>query len=64
MGAIDDAKDAAKAAGKKIGEWADDAKERISDGVDEARADAKVKKAEAERDATKTKNDFKEGLRE
>ena len=71
MGFLDDAKDAAEATGKKVGEWADDTKERISDKVDEVqaegevkRAGADVKKAEAERDATKAKNDYKEDLRD
>ena len=64
MGLLDDAKDAAEATGKKIGEWADDTKERVSDQVDEMKADADVKRAEAERDATKAKNDYKEQLRE
>jgi hypothetical protein len=71
MGVFDNAKDAAEATGKKIGQWADDTKERISDKVDEAKADAEVKraesdvrKAEAERDATGAKNDYKEKLRD
>jgi len=63
MGFLDDAKDAAEATGKKVGEAFDDAKERIGDKVDEAQADAKVKQAEHERDATKAKNDYKEELR-
>jgi len=71
MGLLDNAKDAAQATGKKIGEFADDTKERVSDAVDDVKADAKVrnaeadvKKAEAERDATKAKNDYKEDLRD
>ena len=48
MGFMDDAKDAAEATGKKVGEWADDTKERIGDKVDEMQADAEVKKAEAQ----------------
>jgi hypothetical protein len=71
MGVFDNAKDAAEATGKKIGEWADDTKERISDKVDEVQADAEVKKAEgdvrkaeAERDATEAKNEYKEKLRD
>jgi hypothetical protein len=46
-------------------------KDRIGDKVDEARADAEVKKAEgdvkkaeADRDATEAKNDYKESLRD
>ncbi|MGN6502892.1 MAG: hypothetical protein ACTHKX_08330 [Pseudolysinimonas sp.] len=64
MGLMDDAKDAAEATGKKVGEWADDTKERISDKVDEMQADADVKKAEAHRDAVEHKNEYKEQLRE
>lgn len=71
MGLMDDAKDAAEATGKKVGEWVDDTRERISDKVDEAKADGKVaaaeadlKKAEAERDATEAKNEYKERLRD
>ena len=71
MGVFDNAKDAAEATGKKIGQWADDTKERISDKVDEAKAEGEVKRAEsdvrraeAERDATTAKNDYKEKLRD
>ena len=64
MGVLDDAKDAAEATGKKVGEWADDTKERIGDKADEMQADADVKRAERERDATHAKNDYKEKLRE
>jgi hypothetical protein len=64
MGLMDDAKDTADATGKKVGEWADDTKERISDKVDEVKADADVKQAEAHRDAVENKNDYKEDLRQ
>ena len=64
MGVMDSAKDAADATAKNVGEWVDDTKERISDKVDEVRADADVRKAEAERDAVQAKNDYKENLRE
>ncbi|MCU1422362.1 MAG: hypothetical protein JWN36_2013 [Microbacteriaceae bacterium] len=64
MGLLDDAKDAAEATGKKIGETVDDTKERISDKADEARADADVKSAERERDAVHAKNEYKENLRD
>jgi hypothetical protein len=63
MGVFEDAKDAAEATGKKVGEWADDTKERIGDRIDEAQADAKVAAAERERDATQAKNEYKEELR-
>lgn len=64
MGLMDDAKDAAEATGKKVGEWVDDQKERVEDKVDEMKADAEVKKAEADRDRVHAKNDYKESLRE
>lgn len=64
MGFMDDAKDAADATGDKIREGFDDAKERVGDKVDEMQADADVKRAEAERDATHAKNDYKESLRD
>lgn len=64
MGFLDSAKDAAEATGKKVGETVDDTKERLSDKVDEMQADAKVKQAEAERDAVRAKNEHKENLRE
>lgn len=63
MGFADDAKDTAEATGKKVGEFLDDTKERISDKVDEVQADAEVKKAEAHRDAVENKNEYKEDLR-
>lgn len=70
MGFADDAKDALKATGQKIGRAAEDAKDRLDDKVDDVQAEAKVKKAEsdvkhaeAERSATQAKNDFKENLR-
>jgi hypothetical protein len=64
MGFLDNAKDAAEATGKKIGETVDDTKERISDRVDEMQADAEVRKAEADRDTVRAKNEYKEKLRE
>lgn len=63
MGFMDTAKDAAEATGKKVGEAVDDARERVSDRVDELWAEAQVRKAEAERDAVHAKNDYKEDLR-
>lgn len=63
MGFLDDAKDAAETAGRKIGEAFEDTKDRVGDKVDEWKADAKVKKAEAERDSTEAKNDAKAELR-
>ncbi len=64
MGFMENAKDAAEATGKKIGEWADDTKERIEDRVEEAKADHEAKHAEHERDAVHAKNEYKEKLRD
>ncbi|WP_029144767.1 hypothetical protein [Microbacterium luticocti] len=64
MGIADDAKDAAETLGRKAkGAW-EDAKDRVGDKVDEVKADADVKRAEAERDAVHAKNDMKEKLRD
>jgi hypothetical protein len=63
MGFMDNAKDTADATGKKIGETLDDTKERISDKIDEMQADADVRRAEAERDAVRAKNEHKENMR-
>ncbi|HET8928599.1 MAG TPA: hypothetical protein VFN24_12340 [Microbacterium sp.] len=63
MGIMDDAKDAAETAGRKIGDAWDDTTDRIDDKVDEMQADANVKKAERERDATHAKNDANEAMR-
>jgi hypothetical protein len=64
MGLMDDARDAAEATGKKVGEFVDDTRERVSDKADELKADAEVRRAEGERDATEAKNDYKENLRD
>lgn len=64
MGFLENAKDAADATGKKVGEWVDDTKERVSDKADESRADADVKRAESERDQVRAKNEYKEKLRD
>jgi hypothetical protein len=63
MGAFDNARDAAEATGDRVGEWVDDVKEGVGDKVDEMKANADVKAAEAHRDATEAKNDYKEDLR-
>lgn len=64
MGFIDDAKKTADAVGEKIKETWEDATDRIGDKVDEAKAEGEVKKAEAERDSVKTRNQIKEELRD
>ena len=60
MGFMDDAKETAETAGRKIQDKWEDTTDRIGDKIDEVKADADVKKAEAERDSVKTRNDFKE----
>jgi hypothetical protein len=63
MGILDDAKDAAETAGRKIKEGWEDTKDRIDDKVDAAKADAEVKKAEANKESVERKNDINEKLR-
>ena len=63
MGFLDDAKEAAETAGRKIKEGFEDTKDRIGDKVDEVKADAEVKKAEAERDSVEKRNEVKADLR-
>lgn len=64
MGFIDDAKEVAETAGRKIKETFEDTTDRIGDKVDEVKADADVKKAEAERDSVEKRNEIKENLRD
>jgi hypothetical protein len=64
MGFIDDAKDAAQTAGRKAKEAWEDTAERVGDRIDEAKADAEVRKAEAEKESVERRNDFKEQLRD
>lgn len=64
MGILDDAKETAEAAAKKVSRAVEDNIDRAKDKVDEMKAEADVKKAEAERDATKARNDIKEDLRD
>lgn len=64
MGFIDDAKEVAETAGRKIKEGFEDVKDRIDDKVDETKADANVRKAEAERDSVEKRNEIKEDLRD
>ncbi|WP_374975605.1 hypothetical protein ACEYYH_17655 [Microbacterium trichothecenolyticum] len=61
---MDDAKETAKAVGEKIQDAWEDTTDRVGDKVDEMKADAEVKKAEAERDSVKTRNEIKEDLRD
>ena len=64
MGILDDAKEVADTAGRKIKDGFEDTKDRIGDKVDEAKADAEVKKAEADRDSVEKRNEIKEELRD
>ncbi len=64
MGFIDDAKETADTVGRKIKDAWDDTADKIGDKVDEAKADANVKKAEAERDSVEKRNEVKEKLRD
>ena len=64
MGFLDDAKETAEAAAKKVGRTVEDGVDRVKDKIDEMKADAEVKRAEAERDATRAKNEAKERLRD
>ena len=64
MGLMDDAKETAQAVGEKIKDAWEDTTDRVGDKVDEMKADAEVRKAEAERDSVKTRNDIKEDLRD
>ena len=63
MGFLDDAKETAETAGRKIKEGFEDAKDRIGDKLDEVKAYAEVKKAEAERDSVEKRNEVKADLR-
>ncbi len=64
MGFLDNAKEAAETAAKKVGRAVEDGVDRAKDKLDEVKADAEVRKAEAERDAVKARNDLKEDLRD
>ncbi len=63
MGFIDDAKETAETAGRKIKDAFEDTADRIGDKIDEVKADADVKKAEAERDSVEKRNEVKEEIR-
>jgi hypothetical protein len=64
MGFMEDAKETAKAVGEKIHDAWEDTTDRLDDKVDEMKADAEVRKAEAQRDSVHTRNDIKEDLRD
>jgi len=64
VGFADDAKQTADAVGDKIQDTWEDTTDRIGDKFDEMKAEGEVKKAEAERDSVKARNDFKEDMRD
>ncbi|KZE88647.1 hypothetical protein [Microbacterium sp. TNHR37B] len=64
MGFMDDAKEVAETTGRKIKEGWEDTTDKIGDKVDEAKADANVRKAEAEKESVERRNDIKEHLRD
>lgn len=64
MGFIDDAKETAETAGRKLKDKWEDTTDRIGDKIDEAKADANVKKAEAEKESVERRNEVKENLRD
>lgn len=64
MGFMDDAKESAEALAKKAKEKWEDTTDRVGDKVDEMKADAEAKKAEADADSVRRRNEFKEDLRD
>jgi len=64
MGIMDDAKETADTDGRKIQDKFEDTADAIGDKIDEAKADADVKKAEAERDSVQKRNELKEKMRD
>jgi hypothetical protein len=64
MGIMDDAKETAETAGRKIQDKFEDTTDAFGDKIDEAKADADVKKAEAERDSVRKRNELKEQMRD
>ena len=64
MGFTSGAKESPEAVGGKLQEAWDNTAGGVGDKIDEMKADADVKKAEAERDSVKRRNDIKEQLRD
>lgn len=64
MGFMEDAKETAETAGRKIQDKVEDTADAIGDKLDEKKADADVKKAEAERDSVHKRNELKEKMRD
>jgi len=63
MGFIEEAKETAETAGRKIQDAWEDTTDKLGDKVDAAKADANVKKAEAEKSSVETRNDIKAHMR-
>ena len=63
MGFIDDAKETAETAGRKIQDAWEDTTDKVGDKLDAAKADANLKKAEAEKESVETRNDVKARMR-
>ena len=63
MGFMDDAKEATETTTRKMKDAWDDTVDRLDDKVDEVKADAEVKHAEAKRDSVHARNEFKEEVR-
>lgn len=64
MGFIDDAKDAMATGAEKVSRAVEDGVDRAKDRIDEQKAESDVKRAEAERDSIKKRNEVKEDLRD
>lgn len=64
MGFMEDAKETVETAGRKIEDKWEDTTDAIGDKIDEKKADADVKKAEAERDSVQTRNELKAKMRD
>jgi hypothetical protein len=64
MGIIDNAKETLSAVGEKVKRETHDLKDKVHDKKDEIDAESEVRKAEADRDAVKKRNDVKESVRD
>lgn len=64
MGFLEDAKDVAGEAAKKVGRAVEDGVDKAKDKIDEIKADSDVKAAEAKRDSVHARNEAKDNLRD
>ena len=64
MGFLEDAKDAVEDATDKVGKVLEEGADRAKDKLEELKAEAAVKKAEAHRDAVRMKNEVKKEFRD